>query len=162
MFDVSEPKFWVALAFVLFVFLTAKKITALLLSFLDKRSAEIKKELETARNLRIEAEETLALYRQKQAEFSKEAENILAKARSDSEASSVHAQAELKIALDARLKQATDKIAQEEAAAITDVRNRIVNLALETARTVIASQAGKISQNEFIKIAISDIERKIH
>jgi F-type H+-transporting ATPase subunit b len=162
MFDVSQPQFWVALAFVLFVFLTGKKITALLLSFLDKRSAEIKKELDTARALRIEAEETLALYRQKQAEFSKEAENILAKARSDAEASSAHAQAELKIALDSRLKQATDKIAQEEAAAIADVRNRIVNLALETARTVIAGQANKIPQDEFIKTAISDIERKIH
>lgn len=162
MFDVSDPKFWVAAAFVLFVFLAGKKITKLVLSFLDKRSAQIKQELETARSIRIEAEETLALYKQKQAEFSKEAENILAKARADAETNSLHAQAELKKVLDARIKQATDKIAQEEAAAIADVRNRIVNMALETARTVITSQAGKMSQDEFIKTAISDIEQKIH
>lgn len=162
MFDINEPKFWVTAAFVLFVFLSAKKITVLLFSFLDKRSAQIKQELEAARNLRIEAEETLALYKQKQAEFSKEAENILAKARADAETNSLHAQAELKNVLDARIKQATDKIAQEEAAAIADVRNRIVNMALDTARTVIKGQANKMPQDEFIKSAVSDIEQKIH
>lgn len=162
MLDIYDPHFWVAAAFVLFIFLTGKRITGLLFAFLDKRSAQIKNELDAARALRIEAEETLTLYRQKQEEFSKEAENILAKARSDAEASNAHAQAELKTALDARLKQATDKIAQEETAAIADVRNRIVNLALETARTVIAGQTNKIPQDEFIKAAVSDIEQKIH
>ncbi len=160
--DINDPHFWVGAAFVLFVLLLGKKITGLLFTFLDKRSAQIKNELDAARALRIEAEQTLALYRQKQEEFSKEAESILAKARSDAEASNARAQAELKAALDARTKQATDKIEQEEAAAIADVRSRIVNMALETARTVIANQAGKMPQDEFIKTAVSDIERKIH
>lgn len=162
MFDIYEPKFWVSAAFVLFVSLSCKKIAELLFSVLDKRTAKIKSELDAARSLRLEAEETLTLYKQKQAEFSKEAENILAKARADSETNNTQAQAELKTALDARLKSALEKIAQEEATAIADVRNYIVGVALNTARAIIAEQMTNLPQEELIKLAISDIEQKIH
>lgn len=162
MFDISEPKFWVAVAFVLLVSLSAKKVAVSLFSVLDKRTDKIKAELEAARAIRAEAEGVLALYKQKQAEFSKEAENILAKARSDAETNSNNAQQQLKITLDARLKQAMEKIAQEEASAIEDVRKHIVDIALNTARDIISEQMTNLPQEELTKIAISDIERKIH
>ena len=162
MLDTNEPKFWVALAFVIFVSLLAKKISVMLFSVLDKRTDKIRSELAAASALRAEAEETLALYKQKQSEFAREAENILAKARSDAETNNIKAQQELKTTLDARLKHAMDKIAQEEEAAISDIRNHIVDIALNSARAIIAGQMTNLSQDELIKIAISDIERKIH
>lgn len=162
MFNIYEPQFWVSLAFIVFVALCYKKLVEFLAGFLDGHANKIKSELDAARNLRIEAEETLALYRKKQIEFSKEAEDILAKARADAETNTMQAQTELKTALDTRLKQAMEKIAQEEAAAIADVRNHIVNLALNTARTIIAEQTSKSTQSELIKHTISDIEQKIH
>ncbi len=162
MFDFSNPQFWVTSAFILLVILAYKKVTKAIAVFLDSHSAKIKAELDAASILRKEAEETLALYKQKQAEFTKEAENILAKARDDAEANSIRAQEELKISLDVRLKQAMDKIAQEEAAAIADVRNRIIDITLAAARSVIIEQMAVISQEEFVKLAMADVERKIH
>ncbi len=162
MFDFSEPKFWVSAAFVLLVALSFKKISALLLSVLDNRTAKIKAELDAAKQIRAEAEEALALYKQKQLEFAKESENILAKARADAETNNAQAQTELKSALDARLKHALEKIAQEEANAIAEVRNHIVDIALSTARAIIAEQMTNLPQEELIKLAISDIEHKIH
>lgn len=162
MLDFSSPQFWVSSAFVVLVVLAYKKVTKLLAGFLDSHATKIKEELETASRLRIEAEETLALYKQKQAEFAKEAEVILAKARDDADNNSARAQADLKVALDARLKQAMDKIAQEEAAAIADVRNRVVDITLAAARSVIIEQMAVISQEEFVKLAVADVERKIH
>jgi|CXWL01.1.fsa_nt_gi F-type H+-transporting ATPase subunit b len=162
MFDFSEPKFWVAAAFVLLVSLSCKKVAELLFSVLDKRAAKIKSELDAAKQIRAEAEEALALYKQKQLEFAKESENILAKARSDAETNNAQAQAALKIALDARLKHALEKIAQEEANAIAEVRNHIVDIALSTARAIISEQMTNLPQEELIKLAISDIEHKIH
>ncbi len=162
MLDFSSPQFWVSAAFVLLVVLAYKKVAKLLAGFLDSHATKIKEELETASRLRVEAEETLALYKQKQAEFAKEAEAILAKARDDADNNSARAQADLKVALDARLKQAMDKIVQEEAAAIADVRNRVVDITLAAARSVIIEQMAVISQEEFVKLAVSDVERKIH
>ena len=162
MFDIYEPKFWVTAAFVLFLAISAKKLFRLMVENLDKRSDRIKSELDAARALRAEAEEILALYKRKQLEFSKEAENILAKARHDTEAAEAHAQAELKAVLDARLKQSLEKIVQEEASAISEVRNRIVDLAITAAHNVITEQTAGSSSDELIKLTISDIEHKLH
>lgn len=161
MLDRNEPEFWVLLAFALFIGLFAKKIWKLLAGVLDDRSAKIKSELDAAKALRAEAEAVLALYKQKQVEFAKEAAQILAKAKEDADNNTKLAQAELKIALDARMKNALEKIAQEETAAITEVRNHIVEIALASARDIIASKAAMISPNELAQSAIADIERKI-
>lgn len=163
LFDISEPKFWVSLAFVSLVVLSYKKVGKLLAGVLDGHAEKIKSELDAARRLRTEAEETLSLYKQKQEEFTKEAEKILAKARADADANNARAQIELKTILDARLKHALEKIAQEEIAAINDVRNHIVHIALAAARNIIiAQEAENTSSDELINLVISDIERKIH
>lgn len=162
MFNTSDPLFWVSIAFVLFVGLSAKKIAQLLAGVLDARSNKIKTELDAAKALRIEAENVLALYKQKQAEFAKEAEGILAKARNDSETNTQIAQAELKIALDNRMKQALEKIALEESAAITDVRNRVIDIAMTSSRSLISELMASATQEELLKTTLNDIEQKIH
>lgn len=162
MFDFSNPQFWVSAAFVLLVVLGYKKVSSLMVGFLDSHADKIKAELEMASRLRAEAEEALAVYKQKQSEFAKEAEIILEKAREDANINSANAQAELKATLDARLKQAMEKIAQEEAAAIAEVRNHVLDITLAAARSVIVEQMAVISQDEFVKLAVADIERKIH
>lgn len=162
MLDIGNPVFWVTLAFVLLVALAAKKVAVLMAGVLDDRGAKIQAELDTARRLREEAEEVLALYKQKQAEFGKEAEAILAKARADANHISAHAEADLTAALDARTKHALEKIAQEETAAIIDVRNHVVDIALAAARSIIVDQVSTLSKDDIVKLAIADIERKIH
>lgn len=161
-FDNSNPVFWVFWAFVLFVGLSANKICKLLANVLDARSNKIKAELDAAKELRIEAENVLALYKQRQAEFAKEAESILAKARKDSETNTQIAQAELKIALDNRTKQALEKIAMEESAAITDVRNRVIDIATSSSRNIISEIMDNAVQADLVKNAVHDIEQKIH
>lgn len=162
LFDTSDPKFWVSLAFVLLVVLAGKTVAKLIAGVLDGRGAKIKSELDAAEALRKEAEAVLASYKQKQAEFTKEAEEILAKARSDAAASSAAAEAELKTALDNRMKNAMEKIAQEEAAAIAEVRSYIVELALAAAHSVVVQQAEGASSSEVVRLTLADIERKIH
>ncbi len=162
MFDVSDPKFWVTAAFILLIGLSAKKVSRLIAGVLDDRADKIKAELDAACALRLEAEEILALYKQKQAEFAKEAEEILSKARADAQLSSATAQAELKAVLDMRMKQAMEKIAQEEAAAVNEVRSHIVNLALKAARLLMVEQMSKVSDEETVRVMLSDIKHKIH
>lgn len=157
----EDPHFWVAVAFVLFVLLAYKKVSSMLITSLDARRERIRFELEEAQRLRQEAEAILADYKQKQAQSLKEAEQIIADARRDAESMTRHAENELKASLDARMKNALERIAQEETRAVEDVRNHVTDLALTAARTLVAEQARQ-SQDELVKQALSDIERKVH
>jgi len=158
----EDPQFWVALAFVVFVALIYKKVARFAVRALDERSAQIKTELDEARRLREEAAAVLASYRQKEAEYFQEAESIMEEARKDGEILRARAEEEIKAAMDNRMKQAVERIAQEEARAIADVRNHVVDIALASARSLIADHVSSLSQEELVKLAISDIERKVH
>ena len=158
----EDPRFWVAVAFFTFVILSYKKIAMLLLKALDDRSAKIKQELDQARSLREEAEGMLAEYKEKQAHYLKEAESILNDAKRDADAMRAHGETELKTALEERMKHALDRIAQEEANALNEVRNHVVDIALAAARALIAEHVSTLSQDELVKLALTDIERKIH
>ena len=57
---------------------------------------------------------------------------------------------------------AMDRIAQEETQAVADVRNHVVDLALAAARSLIAEHVATLSQDDLMKLALTDIERKIH
>ncbi len=158
----SDPKFWVAVSFFAMVALGYKKVSAFITGALDQRSAKIKAELDHARTLREQAEAVLAEYKKKQAEYLKEAETMLAKAREDATLLNKQAERELKDLLDSRMKQALEKIAREETQAIQDVRNHVVDIALAAARAAITNHVGKLTQEDLIKLALADIERKIH
>lgn len=160
--DLHDPKFWVIVAFITFVVLSYKKTSSLLLGALDARSERIKAELDEAHRLRAEAEALLNDYKQKQTAYLKEAETILDTARRDADSLRAYSEKELKAALDLRMKQAVERIAQEEGKAIEDVRNHVVDIALAAARTLIVDHLSNIPQEELVKLALTDIERKIH
>jgi len=157
-----DPHFWVLAAFVVFCLLAAKTVSKMIAGVLDARSAKIQAELDETRRLRTEAEEILAQYKQKQAEYLKEAEAMLARAQMDADTLSAHAEKDLRAALDERTKNAVEKIAQEETNAIAEVRAHVVDIALAAARAVIVEQVSSTSQDKLLSLAIADIERKIH
>jgi F-type H+-transporting ATPase subunit b len=158
----EDPRLWVAAAFVLFVALTYKKIGGFITRALDQRAAKIKAELDEASRLREEAAQLLAQYKKKQAEYMKEAESLLVDARRDADALRAHAEQELKAALAARTNHALERIALEESKAIADVRNHVVDIALAASRSLIADHIATLPQEELLKLALTDIERKIH
>jgi len=158
----EDPRLWVAAAFVLFVMLGYKKIGGFITRALDERSAKIKAELDEAQRLRQEAEALLAQYKQKQAQYLKEAESLLNDARRDADLLRAQAEQELKVALATRTKHAMERIAQEENKAVADVRNHVVDISLAAARTLIADHISALSQDDLVKLALSDIERKLH
>ncbi len=158
----ANPVTWIALAFIILVGALYKKVARALAKLLDERSAKIAEELETARKLRKEAEDILTLYKKKQAEYTKEAEAILRKAREDADVMAAHADKELKAALDTRMENALEKIAQEESRAISEVRSHIVDISLAAARAVVIQHIESTPQQELLTLALNDIDRKIH
>jgi F-type H+-transporting ATPase subunit b len=136
----AEPEFWVLIAAIVFVAVVWKRARQTLIGSLDARSARIREELETARNLREEAERTLDEYRTKQREAAAEAEAILAHARAEAERVAAQATRDLEQALARRRQLAEERIAQEQQRVVAEIRALAVDLAVAAARRVIAGE----------------------
>lgn len=158
----QDPRFWVAVAFVLFIAVFGKKLWKVLAQGLDGRSARIRSELDEAKRLREEAQAVLDAYRTKHAESLKEAEAILTQARKDANRLVEQANAELKRLLDARTRMAEDKIAQAEKQAVNDVRDHVVDITIAAAKAIIMENIQQMPGDDLIRKAIADIERKVH
>lgn len=157
-----EPKNWTALAFVFFLVLFVKKAVPPITRALDTRSDKIKDELSEALRLREEAQAVLAEYQKRQREVEKEATEILSHARNEADAMKKQADADLKDALKRRVELANAKIARAEQDAVKEVKENIVDVAVQAARTLIEEDMDKDADDELIQFAIDDIQRIVH
>lgn len=156
------PTFWVACSFLVFMIAIFRPVGRYIGNALDNRSALIAQELNEARRLREEAELLLASYQKKQQEALAEAQAILSQTQKDADAMGAQAELDLKAALDKRMKLAVEKINQAEHKALQDVQDHVVDIAIAAARTLIAEHLTRGGNEEIIKQAASDLERKLH
>ncbi len=158
----SNPEFWVALAFVLVVLLTFKKVASAVTSGLDARAAKIRTQIEEARKLREDAQALLADYQRKQRDAMAEAEKIISSAKAEAARLKVQAEKDLEHALARRKEQALERIAQSEAQALVQVRNTAVDVALAAAQSVITKTLDGSKRDALTEKAISDLAGKLH
>lgn len=157
----QDPHTWVAIGFVVFFALFGKKLWRAMVQALDARAARIAHELKEAEALRQEAENTLALYRQKYQDSMKEAEEIIARARKVAEQMLSQAEIDLKSSMDRRTRQAAERIGEEEKRAIAEVRNHVVDITVAAARAIVTEQLQQAGDNG-VRQVIADLERKVH
>ena len=158
----AEPEVWVLLAVVVFVIGVWKPARRVILGGLDARAARIRDELETARRLRDEAEEALAGYRKQQREAGAEAEAILAHARAEAERIAAQAARNLEETLERRQRLAKERIAQEEAKALSEIRAVTVDVAIAAARQVIIAELDEQRGAALIDAAITALPQQLH
>ena len=158
----SDPKHWVYLAFFIFIALAWKPVYRALGKALDARASRIKAELDEARNLREETQRLLADHQRKQREAMKEAEDIIAHARSEADRLRREASANLDAAIARREKMALDKIAQAEAQAVADVRNHAIDIAMAAAGRLLKEKVDARKGDELVDAAIAELDRKLH
>ena len=157
----KEPEFWVLVAVLVFIAIVWKPVRRSLLGGLDARATRIREELEAARNLREEAERTLAAYQQKQREGAAEAEAIVAHARAEAERVAAQAARDLEEMLQRRRRLAEERIAQEEAKAVAEIRSVTVDLAISAARQVIAAELDETRGAALIDTAIAALPHQL-
>jgi len=158
----AEPEVWVLLAVVVFVIGVWKPASRVILGGLDTRAARIRGELETARRLRDEAQEALAGYQKQQREAGAEAEAILAHARAEAERIAAQAARSLEETLDRRQRLAKERIAQEEAKALSDIRAVTVDVAIAAARQVIIAELDEQRGAALLDSAITALPQQLH
>jgi F-type H+-transporting ATPase subunit b len=160
--DFTNPTFWVAVGFVIFVALTARPIAKAALAALDDRAARIKAQLDEAKTLREAAQKALAESQRKQRDALAETEKIVEHAREEARRIRDEAEAELERSLARRAQQAEEKIAQAEAAALKEVRDQAVDVALAAATKLIAEEVKPAKAKKIIDQSIDELSSKLN
>ena len=160
MFDES---FFVALSFATVIgaflyFGLPKKLT----QSLDEKSAEIAKELDEARALRMEAEKVLADYETQRKQAEKQAEDIIAQAKQTAERTAAEARDAMQAAMERRAKQAEDKIARAEEQLQKEVRTALATMAVEAAAHLVATGMSKAAAQKLVDDNIADIGNQLN
>lgn len=162
-FSLGNTDFVVLLAFLVFIgVLIYFKVPAMLGGMLDKRADAIRAELDEARALREEAQTLLASYQRKQGEVAEQSERIIAHARDEAKLAAAEAQKTLEASIARRLQAAEDQIASAEAAAVKEVRDTAVSVAVGAAGDVIAKGMTAKDGNALIDAAIKQVKTKLH
>ncbi len=159
----SDPSFWVAVAFFGFIaLLFYYKVPTLVIKALDDRAAEIKRTLDEARALREEAQKVLADYQRKQRNAQSEAEDIIAMAEREAQTYVEETKRALKEQLERRTKLAEEKIARAELQAMAEVRALAASVAIEAAEKLISQKLAPETANALIEQTINDIKTKLN
>ena len=161
--SLRNTNFIVLLAFILFIaILLYMKVPGKMAAMLDARAAGIRADLDEARALREEAQSLLASYERKQKEMQAQADRIVANARAEAERSAQASKDEVAASVARRLASAEEQLESARAAAVKDVQNRAVTVAVAAAKDVIASQMDASRANALIDESIATVKAKMH
>jgi F-type H+-transporting ATPase subunit b len=161
--SLGNTDFIVLMAFIVFVgILLYFKVPAKIAALLDARAVQIKADLDEARALRDEARAILSSYERKQKDVQEQSDRIVAAAREEAMAAAKQAKDDLKASIGRRLAAAEDQIASAQAAAIRQVRETAVSVAIAAAGDVLARQMTAEAAEASIDAAIAQVEAKLH
>jgi F-type H+-transporting ATPase subunit b len=158
----GDPEFWVLLAVVIFLIVVWKPMRRAVVGALDSRAERIRQELEAARNLRDEAQQALAAYQRQQQQGAAEAQTIIAHAKAEAERIAAQSLRDLEETLRRRQQLAQERIAQEEAKALAEIRAIAVDVAISASRQVITASLDERRRAALIDDAIAALPRQLH
>lgn len=157
-----DTNIWVVFSFILFVVVAYKLGGKAITGGLDARIAEIKREIEVAESLRIEAQELLAQYQRKQRDAEKEAAEIVAGAQKQVAKIREAAEAEIVDMTTRREAQLADRLKRIEDKAMADIQNHAASMAVEAAKQIIAQSMDDKTAANLTKVAINDLSKALN
>lgn len=162
-FSLGNTDFVVLLGLIVFIgILIYFKVPGMIGNMLDSRAEGIQSELDEARSLREEAQTLLASYERKQREVQDQADRIVTAAKEEATQAAEQARKDLEVSLTRRMAAAEEQITNAQSAAVKEVRDQSVAVAIAAARTVIAQKMTAASGNDLIDAAIGEVEAKLH
>jgi len=152
-----DATFWVSIAFFIFIggliyLKIPQKINTSLIGKID----EIKKELNEAEKLKIEAKNLLSDYENKIDKSKKETQNIINFAKKDSEKNILEKSKKFHQMLEYRKKNAEQKIAQMKDNALKEIKNTSVKVSMLTIEHLIKNSIDKNKLENLHKQSLED------
>ena len=152
-----DATFWVSIAFFIFIggliyLKIPQKINTSLIGKID----EIKKELNEAEKLKIEAKNLLSDYENKIDKSKKEVQEIINLAKKDSEKTILERTEKFHQTMESKKKNAEQKILQMKENAIKDIKNISVTVSVEAVEHLIKNS---IDKNKLEKLYTNSLEQ---
>lgn len=158
----QDANFWLAISFVIFAAILWSKGKGALINLLDKRIDGIRKEIETAEQLRIEAQELLAQYQRKHRDAVKEAQLIIDNAQKHAAEISRKAEKELDEVMERREGQLRMRLERIKQNAIHEIQQYAADLAITATKEIITSKLDKNVNERLVSESIKDVGEQIH
>jgi F-type H+-transporting ATPase subunit b len=158
-----DTYFVVALSFVIFVgILYRYKVHHMMFAALDARADRIRQEINEARKLREQAQVLLADYERRQKEIESEAVEMVAHAKTDAAEAAEVMKRDALAAIDRRVKAASEQLAAAEAAAIREVKDKAVRVAVAAATEVLRNGLPQQALDSSIDDAIATVGQRLN
>ena len=139
-----DATFWVAVSFfIFFAALIYFKIPQKINTSLSDQINKIKKELDEAEKIKIEAKNLLSDYESKIDKSKKETKNIINKAKKDSERNILDKTEKFHKIMEDRKKNAEQKINQMKENALKDIKNISIKISIESVKNLIKNSIDK-------------------
>jgi F-type H+-transporting ATPase subunit b len=153
---------WVAISFVVFVLLAIKFAGSKITSALDKKIEQIKNEIETAKQLKQEAQDLLAEFQSKQRDAEMIASRIIEDAKASARLVQEAAEADLAQSMERREAQLAERLKRIEEKAIADIQNHAADLAIQATREIVTKTLDTKASGNLIDQTIQSVSKYLN
>ena len=154
---IIDATFWVAISFFIFFgVLIYLKVPQKMNNLLNGQIKEIKKELDEAEKLKVEAKNLLSDYENKIDKSKKEVQEIINLAKKDSEKTILERTEKFHQTMESKKKNAEQKILQMKENALKDIKNISVKVSVEAVEHLIKNS---IDKNKLEKLYTKSLEQ---
>jgi F-type H+-transporting ATPase subunit b len=159
---VQDANFWVLVSFLIFLAVAWHYGRAAALGKLDDKINNIKKELEEAERIRVDAQELLAEYQRKHKDAMSEADQIIADAKKHAEDVRAKAEDDMNKAQARRQEQLDEKLARIEQNAIQEIEAYTAKIAVNAARQILTDKMDSKTDKDIMANVMNTMSKTIN
>tara|TARA_B100001057_G_C22717167_1_gene898219 strand:+ start:607 stop:1092 length:486 start_codon:yes stop_codon:yes gene_type:complete len=155
----SDPQFWVAVSFFLFIAAIFNPVRKLLISALDSQINEIKLKIDESENLKNEAQKTLSDLKKREAEVENEIKVL--KTNSEKKISELKVSSEKKLMEQVEKRKQLSEIKIEQLLRDTNIKikNYISEVAIEATLNILKNNLSEENKSNLINESINDLNK---
>ena len=153
----SDPQFWVAVSFILFIAAIFNPVRKILTSSLDAQINDIKNKIDEVENIKNEAQKALDELKDRETKVEKEIENL--KLESEKRIADLKDISTTKLAdqIEKRKVLAENKIEQLVRDTNNSLKNYISSVAIEATRNILLQNLSKDKKSDLIEESITEL-----
>lgn len=154
-----SAEFWVAMSFVLVVVFLTRPLMRLGYKMLRKRRNLIAKRIEDASNVYAEAQKMLADYERKYRQAKGEAAEIMNRAEREIAILKKERLNKLETEMENKERETIARIAATQDAAVREITEKVVDLTMQTVKTILSRELTSAKQDKLIEESINKLTK---
>ncbi len=152
----SDPQFWVAVSFILFIAAIFNPVRKILTSSLDAQINDIKNKLDDVENIKNEAQKALDELKEREAKVEKEIQNLKLESEKRIVAIKDTSASKLTDQIEKRKILAENKIEQLIRDTNNSIKNYISNVTIEATRNILLQNLSNDKKSDLIEESITE------